>query len=134
MVWLALLTGLRIGEILALSWKDVNFATNQIKVTRGYYRGMMGTPKTKCSRRSVPLPELLKEILLRLSQKAFNAEELIFRTSRGTPYDDSNLLHRDLKPAGLKLALPWLNWHSLRRTHATLSSLQVVPYGMPKHT
>jgi integrase len=98
MVWLALLTGLRIGKILALSWKDVNFAINQIKVTRGYYRGMMGTPKTKCSRRSVPLPELLKEILLRLSQKAFNAEELIFHTSTGTPYNDSNLLHRHLNP------------------------------------
>jgi integrase len=33
---------------------------------------------------------------------------------------DSNLLHRDLKPAGRKLGLPWLNWHTLRRTHATL--------------
>ena len=55
MVWLTLLTGLRIGEILALSWNDVDFAAGQIRVTRGYYRGMMGTPKTKHSRRSVPI-------------------------------------------------------------------------------
>src|SRR5438445_5654211 len=63
MLRLALLTGLRIGEILALSWKEVDFATGQIRVTRGYYRGMMASPKTKCSRRSVPLPEALKQVL-----------------------------------------------------------------------
>jgi len=120
MVWLALLTGLRIGEILGLAWKDVDLAAGQIRVTRGYYRGMMGTPKTKCSRRSVPLPHALKQALLALRQKTENAEELVFHTSKGTPYNDSNLSHRDLKPAGRKLGMPWLNWHTLRRTHATL--------------
>jgi len=103
MVWLGLLTGLRIGEILALSWKDVDFAIGQIRVTRGYYRGILGTPKTKHSRRSVPLPEALKQVLLRLRERAQNAEELVFHTSKGTPYNDSNLLHRDLK-------LPVANW------------------------
>ena len=120
MVWLGLLTGLRIGEILGLAWKDVDLVAGQIRVTRGYYRGMMGSPKTKCSRRSVPLPEALKQILLELRHKAGNPEELVFHTSKGTPYNDSNLSHRDLKPAGRKLGLPWLNWHTLRRTHATL--------------
>jgi len=120
MVWLALLTGLRIGEILALSWKSVDFAANLIWVTRGYYRGQMGSPKTKCSRRSVHLPQALKQVLLQRREKAANAEELVFHTSKGTPYNDSNLLHRDLKPAGRKLGMPWLNWHTLRRTHATL--------------
>jgi len=45
---------------------------------------------------------------------------LVFQTSKGTPYSDSNLLKRELKPAGRKLGIPWLNWHTLRRTHATL--------------
>ena len=80
----------------------------------------MGSPKTKGSRRSVPLPEALKRVLLELRHKAGNPEELVFHTSKGTPYNDSNLSHRDLKPAGRKLGLPWLNWHTLRRTHATL--------------
>ena len=119
MIWLALLTGLRIGEILGLPWKDVDLAAGQIRVTRGYYRGIMGSPKTKCSKRSLPLPEALKQNLLRLRGKALNPEELVFHTRQGTPYNDSNLLHRALKPAGRKLGLPWLNWHTLRRTHAT---------------
>jgi integrase len=104
----------------ALSWNSVDFAADLIRVTRGYYRGQMGSPKTKCSRRSVHLPQALKQVLLLRREKAANAEELVFRTSRGTPYNDSNLLHRDLKPAGRKLGMPWLNWHTLRRTHATL--------------
>ncbi|HMK31428.1 MAG TPA: site-specific integrase, partial [Terriglobales bacterium] len=117
---LALLTGLRIGELLALSWNNVDFSAGLIRITCGYYRGTMGSPKTKSSRRSVPLPEILKSILLELHQKAESPEELIFHTSKGTPYNDSNLLHRELKPAGRKLGMPWLNWHTLRRTHATL--------------
>jgi integrase len=119
MVRLALLTGLRIGEVLALSWKDVDFTIGQIRVTRGYYRGLMGSPKTKCSRRSVPLPDVLRQALSDLREKAQAGEELLFHTRKGTPYNDSNLLHRALKPAGRKLGIPWLNWHTLRRTHAT---------------
>ena len=44
----------------------------------------------------------------------------MFHTSNGTPLNDSNLLHRHLKPTGKKLGMPWLNWHTLRRTHITL--------------
>jgi integrase len=35
-------------------------------------------------------------------------------------FSDTNLLHRDLKPAGQQIGAPWLSWHTLRRTHATL--------------
>jgi len=45
---------------------------------------------------------------------------LVFQTRNGTPFSDTNLLHKYLKPAGRKLGMPWLNWHTLRRTHATL--------------
>ena len=76
---------MRIGEILALRWKDVDFATGQIRVTRGYYRGVMGTPKTRCSRRSVPLPEALRQVLSVMREKARNPEELAFQTGNGTP-------------------------------------------------
>src|SRR5439155_12770742 len=47
-------------------------------------------------------------------------EELVFHTRNGTPFSDTNLLHKHLKPSSRKLGMPWLNWHTLRRTHATL--------------
>lgn len=121
MVWLSLLTGLRIGEVLGLPWNNVDFTSGQIRVTQAYYRGTIGSPKTKCSKRLVSIPTALKTDLLKLRGSAKQVEtELVFHTANGTPYNDSNLLHRYLKPAGKKLGMPWLNWHTLRRTHATL--------------
>jgi integrase len=123
MVLLGVLTGLRIGEILALTWGHVDFTAGEIKVEQAYYRGVLGTPKTQRSRRTVPLPQSLATVLVRLKAQWRTenvANQFIFQTRNGTPYSDTNLLHRQLKPAGRKLGMPWLNWHTLRRTHATL--------------
>ena len=118
MVHLALLTGLRVGEILGLRWQDVDFSANVIRVQQACYRGQIGSPKTKGSKRTLPLPESLREALLRLQRDA--GEGLVFHTLTGKPYNDTNLLHRFLKPAGRRIGTPWLSWHTLRRTHCTL--------------
>ena len=120
MVLVGVLTGLRIGEILALRWRDVDFRSGEIRVEQACYRGLIGTPKTKGSRRTLPMPEPLKDALKRLSEKSASGEHLVFHTRNGTPFSDTNLLHQHLKPVGRKLGMPWLNWHTLRRTHATL--------------
>ncbi len=121
MVWLSLLTGLRIGEVLGLPWKNVAFSSRQIRITQAFYRGTIGSPKTKCSKRLVSIPTALRAVLTKLYESSKHEEEkLVFHTVNGTPYNDSNLLHRCLKPAGQKLGMPWLNWHTLRRTHITL--------------
>jgi integrase len=120
MVLVGVLTGLRIGEILALDWKNVDFNSSEIRVEQACYRGLIGTPKTKGSRRTLPMPEALKDALKRLNEKSASAERLVFHTRNGTPFSDTNLLHHHLKPVGRKLGMPWLNWHTLRRTHATL--------------
>ncbi|HUK88726.1 MAG TPA: tyrosine-type recombinase/integrase, partial [Terriglobales bacterium] len=54
---------------------------------------------------------------------AGSEENLVFRSRTGKPLNDSNLLHRHLKPAGQAIGAPWLSWHTLRRTHATLLPL-----------
>jgi integrase len=120
MVLVGVLTGLRIGEILALRWRNVDFRSGEIRVEQACYRGLIGTPKTKGSRRTLPMPESLKDELKRLSEKSASGEHLVFQTRNGTPFSDTNLLHKHLKPVGRKLGMPWLNWHTLRRTHATL--------------
>jgi integrase len=81
--------------------------------------GLIGTPKTKNSRRTLPMPEFLKDALKRLSEKSASGEHLVFQTRNGTPFNDTNLLHQHLKPVRRKMGMPWLNWHTLRRTHAT---------------
>ena len=120
MVFVGVLTGLSVGEILGLRWTDVNFRFGEVRVAQACYRGLIGTPKTKSSRRTLSMPELLRAELRRLSEKPASGEHLIFQTRNGTPFGDTNLLHQHLKPVGRKLGMPWLNWHTLRRTHATL--------------
>jgi integrase len=125
MALVGILTGLRVGEILGLRWSDVDFASAQLRVSQRCYRGEMDSPKTRASQRTLPLsPECIQALkrlqaVSRLEQK----DALVFRTSKGTPYSDTNILHRELKPAGQKIDAPWLSWHTFRRTHATLLQL-----------
>jgi len=122
MFLVGIMTGLRVGEILGLRWKDVEFASEQIRVQQACYRGNLGSPKTKGSRRTVPRPKPLIEGLTRLREASREQPEdaLVFHTESGKPYSDANLLHRELKHAGEQVGAPWLNWHTLRRTHCTL--------------
>jgi integrase len=122
MVLVGLLTGLRVGEILGLRWKDVDFDANEMRVEQACYRGSFGLPKTKGSKRTLPLPEAVITALTSIQEHARrrSSDDLVFQTRNGTPFSDTNLLHRDLKPAGRQIGAPWLSWHALRRTHATL--------------
>jgi len=122
MALLGILTGMRIGEILGLRRKDVDFASGRIWIEQALYRGALGSPKTKGSKRILPLPKALVKPLVRTFERAERTgeDDLVFQTRNGTPFSDTNLLHRQLKPAAVKLDMPWLSWHAFRRTHATL--------------
>jgi integrase len=117
-----ILAGLRIGEILGLRWENVNFASRTLRIEHAVYRGVLGTPKTKGSRRTLPMPEALIRAMEGHSYRSEDRSGLVFATRTGKPYSDTNLLARVLRPAGVKIGAPWLSWHTLRRTHATLLS------------
>ncbi|MBJ8024617.1 tyrosine-type recombinase/integrase [Bacillus cereus] len=59
-------SGARKGELLALTWEDVNFEDNIININKTVYRGQITKPKTKSSNRIIMLPihifNLLKEL------------------------------------------------------------------------
>jgi integrase len=121
-VLLAIHTGLRVGELLGLQWRDVNFITGELHVQRTLYRGTLGTPKTKSSNRHLPLTPEARSALQAHYAAGLRREssDFLFQTRNGTPFSDTNLLHRFLKPAGKAIGAPWLHWHSLRYTCATL--------------
>ena len=128
-VLLAAMTGLRIGEILALRWGRVNLTAGTLRVEETCYHGHFGTPKTRASRRELPLPSAVVQALLahfsRSSDKA--GEALVFCTSRGTPLASNNLRKRQLHPACVRAELAPINWHTLRHTHGTLLHEQGTP-------
>ena len=122
LVVIAVLTGLRIGELLALRWKYVDFVHDVIHVRETVHEGQFGSPKTKSSRRDVPMSQPVRGALItqRSGLTSADAENLVFTSRNGAPINPKNLLRRVLQPTCRELNLPVISWHSFRHTHATL--------------
>ena len=126
---LLVLTGLRIGELLALRWKNVNLDDKVLQVTETVYDGRFDKPKTKRSIRAIPLCREAVSTLSALRHDASNPEQLVFATRSGRPLCRRNLLQRQLRPAWKELGLPRVTWHALRHCHATLLDAVGAPLG-----
>jgi len=119
-VAVAVLTGLRIGEILALRWKRVDLLNQTLEVAETFSSGEFGPPKTRSSRRVIPMSATLVGTLKRLRPAGCDPESLVFATRGGAPLNPKNLYNRHLAPACDEIGLPRVSWHSFRHTHATL--------------
>lgn len=127
-VLLAVLTGLRIGEIIGLRWGRVDLSGRSLRVEEICQEGHFGTPKTKASRRDVPLaPMVVTALLARRRPPENSPDALVFSTSKGTPLSAHNLRNRSLIPACKLAGLTPVNWHALRHTHASLLHSEGVP-------
>jgi integrase len=129
LVWLLVLTGLRIGELLALRWQDVDLSAGLLRVSRTLYEGHFDEPKTRSSNRTVPLSAKGVEILSGLRPQAVDLDALVFRTKKGTPLSRRNLTNRQLVPVCEELKIPKIGWHSLRHSNATLLDAVGTPLG-----
>lgn len=123
MVFLIALTGMRVSELLALQWSDINFERRLIRIRRTFYRGSFGLPKTASSERVIPMSERL---FLALQQHKHNVRKsalgLVFPNAGGKPYEAVNLLRRLLHPVLVKCGLPKTGWRAFRRSVATALS------------
>ncbi len=121
-VLVAVLTGLRISELLALRWKHVDFLRMALQIRQTVSEGKFGTPKTKSSRREIPMSEPVRQALLAQKNRCRQTgpDDLIFVSRNQTALNPKNLLRRVLRPACVALELPLVSWHSFRHTHGTL--------------
>ncbi len=129
LVWLLVLTGLRIGELLALRWQDVDLKAEFLRVSRTLYEGHFDEPKTRSSNRTVPLSAKGVEILASARPGAPNPDALVFSSTKGTPLCRRNLRNRQLDPMCEELKIPRIGWHSLRHSNATLLDAVGTPLG-----
>ena len=131
---LALTTGMRLGELLALRWVDVDLTDRSLQVRGTLYRSSgglkIGEPKTAGSRRRVELGESALEALgrHRVSQKAerlLRGPEwldtgLVFTNESGKAIEDTNFRRRSFEPLLRKAGVPTIRFHDFRHTAATL--------------
>ncbi len=128
MVLLAMMTSMRIGEILALRWKRVDLENGIMQVAESFDRGSFSSVKSQRSERQIPLSHVVLTAL-RERQRKFggNPGNLVFATRSGKPFSNGNLLKRFIYPACDQLEIPRLSWHDLRHLHGTWLSQLGVP-------
>lgn len=117
----AAFTGLRLGELLALRVRDVDFTGEAIRVRASYTYGGLTTPKSGRVR-AVPMVEQVAEALARLLQRErFTADDdLVFPGVAGDHLDGS-ALRRRYKDAASRAELRPLRFHDLRHTFGSLA-------------
>jgi integrase len=125
---------MRQGELLALSWQDVDMKNGTVSVrrtlTRSSGRYTLGEPKTKKSRRSIRLtPRAVEALESHLERQLremgilgdrYEDRGLLFTTSTGGLINPSNLRQRSLARLLKEARLPHIRFHDLRHTCATL--------------
>lgn len=137
----ALGTGLRVGELLALKWSDINFNNNTVSVNKSIKRVveiskdgsrksilLEQTPKTNSSIRIMPIPSnIIKELEVHREKQNIEKEnsknlyidnDLIFATDLGNYIDNKNLT-KTYKRLLDKANIDYKKFHSLRHTYAT---------------
>ena len=134
LIYTAVVTGMRQGELLALKWENIDLEKGIVQVKHNLKRLPGGglalkAPKTKSSIRAIRLGAksvaVLQEHKARLSQEEakhnglWQETDFVFTSTIGTPIDPSNLIRQFrqlLKQAGL----PKIRFHDLRHTAASL--------------
>lgn len=130
---LALYTGMRRGEILALQWSDIIFDDGIIRVQRTLYatggKITFQQPKTKGAARTIIVSPFvlsaLKKHRVRQQEKklqlgkAYEDHNLVVSNWKGTPVYPTDIDH-DFQAAIKSAGVPRIRFHDLRHTHATI--------------
>ena len=118
-ILLCLYSGLRIGELIALQWSDIDFAKGTLTVSKSCHDGKNGLiidePKTATSRRTIPLPKQLMP-LVKMLKKRSDTDFVV--SSHGKPVSVRSY-QRSFELLLKKLDIPHRGFHSLRHTFAT---------------
>ncbi len=123
-ILLCLYTGLRLGELLALEWTDIDFAKAELTVNKtchdgkdenGIFRRITDTPKTMSSIRTIPLP---KQLLphLKVAKRKSHSIHVVSNGDKGIAFRS---YQRSFEGILQKLNIPHRGFHSLRHTFAT---------------
>jgi integrase len=115
-------TGLRISEAVGLTWEHVDLGDNpRIKVREQVYRGKRCRLKSGAGRRDIPLSQgMAARLLAHRRDRYVGPQAPVFRSSTGGPLSPPNLGRVVLHPARKVAGMPWVTFHSLRHTCASL--------------
>jgi integrase len=118
MILTAVVTGLRISEVLGLQWNDIDVPAATLTVQRRWYRGDLDEPKTEASKRTRQIGPLALE----LCRRVHGSSPFIFVGDDGqTPPDERDILRWEIRPLLKRLGIYYegFGWHALKRANVS---------------
>jgi integrase len=129
MAIVAMCTGLRVSEILALRWEHIDFKAGVMLIQQGVVNGRIGRVKTEASHADIPLDPAFAQVLLGLKGNQQNG--LVFPSHvTGLCYYSGIIQRQILKPKGEEIGFPGLGWHTFRHTYRSLLDETGAPVGV----
>ena len=134
--YLAAMTGMRIGELMALKWNNIDFKHHSISILQNdilnlQHQPILSTPKTKNSIRTIAIDK--KTIKLLKEWQVQNTSEFLFPNRNGT------LANTDIPKTWINRfchhhpELPFISFHTFRHTHASMLFHHHVPPKIIQH-
>jgi integrase len=117
-------TGMRRGELLALTWTDIHLLDSHLTVRQALVKGRLTTPKSRAGRRRIQLGPHTTRILadhFQASRYTADTDYVFHHPHKGTPIDPARLSREFLRPAlhAAGVHKPFRPFHDLRHTALT---------------
>ena len=114
--------GLRVCELMALQWGDIDFESLTVRILRSVVGGEVNPTKTEASEATLPLDPTLAEALLQHKARAsfVSDSDYVFASDSGKPRWPGVMLTDHIKPAAEKAGIGKVGWHTFRLTYSTL--------------
>ena len=115
------------GEMVPLRWTDIR--SGQVVVNKALYCGVIGTPKTRRSRRVVTIGQVVESALADWRKQAefTKPSDFVLAIRTNSPIDLHNAMARHIKPVCRKIGITDIGWHDLRHTYTTWGRRAGVP-------
>jgi integrase len=136
MIYVCVLSGLRVSELIGLKWEDVH--SDSLTIDERFCRGDWSVPKSEFSNATIGIDPSVTERIRKLKDlevtikwgarghKTFKVvrssgpTDLVFQSLRtGAPMSDQNILKRHIQPVAEKLGIGCVTWQVLRRSYGT---------------
>ena len=133
LLFTALFTGMRQGELFALTWDSINWITKKITIDKNYTHGTLGTPKTG-KIRVIDMSDELAKVLREWRMACPKGENnLVFPNNEGNYQSAENMMKRRFLPALNRAGIDRIRFHDLRHTYASLLLANGAPMKYVQH-
>jgi len=124
--------GLRVSETIGLKWRDFDFTENTLSINQVFTHGQVQhVAKTDASGSEIPVHPKLCQLIQEWHDRQPHDFSWVFASPKtGSPYSDSTILSRHIKPAAAKLGFT-LGWHTFRHSYKTwMATAKISPAQM----